>query len=141
MIVYAESSAILAWLFSEADEARVAALLDSATHIMTSDLTLLECVRNIQRALAMGRLTQTVADGLIARLHSASATWEVLRLLPIILERAKQRFPNEPIRSLDALHVASALHARTAYPSLAVLSLDHRIRKVAEDLGFDVQPN
>ena len=140
MLVYAESSAVLAWLFSEVDEARVAAVLNSATSVVASDLTLLECARNIQRARAMGRLTQTVADTLTVRLASASAGWEILRLLPTIIERAKQRFPNEPIRSLDALHVASALHARAAYPSLALLSLDHRVKKVAEDLGFDVQP-
>ena len=44
------------------------------------------------------------------------------------------------IRTLDALHVASALNARAAVPDLAILSLDHKIRAVSQELGFTVLP-
>jgi hypothetical protein len=44
------------------------------------------------------------------------------------------------LRTLDALHLASALAARAAVPGLAMLSLDGRVRRSATELGFDVVP-
>jgi predicted nucleic acid-binding protein len=64
----------------------------------------------------------------------------VHRIAPEILSRARQPFPEEPIRALDALHIASALHARTFAPNLAILSFDDRIRRVGTSLGFEMLP-
>lgn len=44
------------------------------------------------------------------------------------------------MRTLDAIHLASAVLARSAFAGIAVLSLDQRIRNVAAALGFDVLP-
>ena len=57
-----------------------------------------------------------------------------------IVERARRPFPGEPIRTLDALHLASALTARTAITDLALLSLDDRIRNAGARLGLPLQP-
>jgi len=46
----------------------------------------------------------------------------------------------EPLRTLDALHVASVLAARSAIPNIALLSLDGRVRENGVALGFDVLP-
>jgi hypothetical protein len=56
------------------------------------------------------------------------------------VERARQPFPGVPIRTLDAVHLAAALAARSAVTGLALLSLDDRIRGAATRLGFPVQP-
>ena len=64
----------------------------------------------------------------------------MLHVHPEVTEPASQPFPSEPIRTLDALHLASALSARTAIPGLAVLALDHTIRDNARQLGFSVLP-
>lgn len=53
---------------------------------------------------------------------------------------ADDRFPAEPVRTLDALHLASALFLNEFVPSLAVLSADDRIRNNAAQLGFAVLP-
>src|SRR5207249_11802593 len=63
-----------------------------------------------------------------------------LKLLEEILDRARRPFPGEPVRTLNALHLASALTARAAIPELAILSLDSSIRKSSLDLGFEVVP-
>lgn len=141
MIVYAESSAVLAWLFREAAGLRVESILANADYVFASDLTLVECDRAAQREAASGRITEATARQVAADLASYATAWETMRLLPAIIERARQRFPHEPIRSLDALHVASALHARTAHADLAFLSLDERVRRVSTALGFDVLPH
>ena len=64
----------------------------------------------------------------------------MLRLHSDVVERARQPFPVEPIRTLDALHLASALSARAAVPGLSVLTLDERIRQNARELGFPLLP-
>jgi predicted nucleic acid-binding protein len=65
----------------------------------------------------------------------------VLQIGPEIVERARQTFPGEPIRTLDAIHLASALVARATLPGLALLSLDDRIRRAAAQLGLRVRPD
>jgi predicted nucleic acid-binding protein len=57
-----------------------------------------------------------------------------------ILDRARRPFPAEPVRTLDALHLATALRARAIVPELALLSLDERIRRAAGQMGFLVVP-
>jgi predicted nucleic acid-binding protein len=57
------------------------------------------------------------------------------------VERARQPFPGEPIRTLDAIHLASALVARTAIAGLTLLSLDDRVRKAGKKLGLDIIPD
>jgi predicted nucleic acid-binding protein len=56
------------------------------------------------------------------------------------MERARLPFPHEPIRTSDALHIASALFGRGAIPDLALLTLDERIRTAARELGFKILP-
>jgi hypothetical protein len=41
---------------------------------------------------------------------------------------------------LDALHLASALAARSVISDIALLSLDRRVRDNGAALGFDVVP-
>lgn len=140
MNLYAESSAVLAWLLDEADGPRVRELLTNAHVIVASDLTLIECDRVLIRAAALGELTEAEAADRRAYLTTAAAHWNVLRLSGVIVDRARQPFPAEPIRTLDAIHLASALAARAAVASLDVLSLDDRVRKTAKRLGLRCQP-
>lgn len=45
------------------------------------------------------------------------------------------------MRTLTAIHLASALAARSAIPDLVLLSLDERVRGVATRLQFSVLPS
>lgn len=57
-----------------------------------------------------------------------------------VLSRARQTFPMEPVRTLDALHLASVLAWDQAIDRLTVASCDERVRGNALALGFDVVP-
>jgi len=138
--LYAESSAILAWLLGEAASRDVRASLAAADNIVASDLTLIECDRVLLRAAALGELTEVEAADRRANLTAAAAHWHTLRIAPEIVDRARQPFPGEPIRTLDAIHLASVLAARTAIAGLRLLSLDDRIRKAARKLGLELLP-
>ena len=141
MSLYAESSAVLAWLLHEEAGPHAVQLLTAADMVIASDLTLVECDRVLIRAVAVGDLTEAGAADRRAHLTTAAASWHVLRVSPEIIDRARQPFPGEPIRTLDALHLASALIARAAVAGLELLSLDARIREAAGRLGFRLQPH
>lgn len=140
MIVYAETSAVLAWLLGDEGGGAVAGALEAAEGVVASDLTRLESERVLIRAWSTGLLDEATAADLRAHLARAAVHWTRLRLGDDVLERALRPFPVEPVRALDALHLASALVARSAAPGLAVLTLDQRIRENGERLGFDVRP-
>jgi predicted nucleic acid-binding protein len=140
MTLYAESSAVLAWLMDGAEGSRVRELLSGAEAVVASDLTLIECDRVVIRAAVLGELTEADAADRRAYLTTAASHWHVLRIGPEVVDRARQPFPNEPIRTLDALHLASALFARSVLPGLAMLTLDDRIRKPAARLGMAIHP-
>jgi uncharacterized protein with PIN domain len=139
--LYAESSAVLGWLLDEKSAAEVRRSLAEAEIIVASDLTLIECDRVILRAAALGELTEAEAADRRAHLTSAASHWQILRVAPEIVERARQPFPGESIRTLEAIHLASALVARTAIAGLLLLSLDDRVRKAGKKLGLDVIPD
>ena len=80
MTLYAESSAVLAWLLGEPRAAEIRECLASAEIIIASDLTLIECDRVLIRAVALGELSEAEAARRRAELNTAVAYWTVLRV-------------------------------------------------------------
>ncbi|HUF75212.1 MAG TPA: type II toxin-antitoxin system VapC family toxin [Longimicrobiales bacterium] len=138
--VYAESSAVLAWLLGETAGEEVAGALREADGVVASDLTLVECERVLIRAWASGLMSEAQRADQSAALARAAAHWTVLRVDQEVVERARRPFPIEPLRTLDALHLSSALIARSAVPGLELLTLDQRVRENADRLGFTTVP-
>jgi predicted nucleic acid-binding protein len=141
MKLFAESSAPLAWLLEQEHAELVADTLARAELVIASDLTLIECDRVLIRAVVLDQLQESDAVHRQARLNAVSERWTLLALDQEIIERARRPFPPEPVRTLDAIHLASALTARKAVPDLSMLTLDGRIRKAADRLGFPLVPS
>jgi predicted nucleic acid-binding protein len=140
MTLYAESSAVLRWLFDGARGAEIEALLRSAEKVLCSRLTLVEVRRVVRRMVALRELDETAASDVFDAFAAAVARWAILDLERDVTDRAEERFPIEPVRTLDALHLASALSLRHAVSDLRLLSTDERIRANGVRLGFDVLP-
>jgi len=140
MILYAESSAVLAWLLGEKAGNSARQLLSQAELVLASDLTTIECDRVLIRGVTIGEIDEAIAADRRANLNTAMVRWHLWRISPDIVERARRPFPGEPLRTLDAIHLASALAARSAVPGVELLSLDDRIRRAGSQLGFRVQP-
>jgi hypothetical protein len=85
----------------------------------------------LHRAAAAGELTKAEAADRWAHLAAAAARWNVLPTAAEVVERSREPFRGGPIRTLDAVPLASALVARSAVAGLELLSLDERIRKAA----------
>ena len=115
-------------------------VLRQAKLVMASDLVLVECDRVLIRAVTFGEISETAAADRRAHLNAAVAHWHVWRVSSDIVERARHLFPAEPIRTVDAFHLATALVARSAIPGTELLSLDERIRRAGKQLGFRLQP-
>ncbi len=140
MLLYAESSAVLSWLLGEERGTEVAEVLAESSGVIASDLTLVECERVLIRAWSGGSITETELADQSSELARVSTHWTRLRVDETVVERARRPFPIEPIRTLDALHLASALAGRAAAPGLRLLTLDQRIRENAERLGLPTLP-
>ena len=140
MNIYAESSAVLAWLLGEEDGHRVREVLRRAGLVTTSDLALIECDRVLIRAVTLGEISEATAADRRAQLNEAAAHWHLWRLTLDIVDRARRPFPAEQVRSLDAIHLASALAVRATVPGVELLTLDDRIRRAGKELGFRLQP-
>lgn len=140
MIVYAESSAVLSWLLGEPTGARIKEILAAAEFVVTSDLTLVECDRTFHRGQSSGRLTDLSLTEHRDELARVAAGWVLLSLDDDVIARARETFPDEPIRSLDALHLATALGVCRLVPETVLLSLDGRVRGCAQKLGIEVLP-
>jgi predicted nucleic acid-binding protein len=138
--VYAESSAVLAWLLGEEAGRSVREVLQHTEVVMASDLTLVECDRVLIRAITTGEIDEAAAADCRAHLNAAASHWHLWRVSADIVERARRPFPAEPIRTLDAIHLATALAVRSAVPGVELLTLDDRIRRAAKQLGFQAQP-
>ena len=131
MTLYAETSAVVAWLLDEesAGRARLAwSQLVAADAVHTSDLTLVECDRTLRRAVATGLISASESLRLHGIVERASAFWTLHGMDAEVVERSRRSFPCEPIRSLDALHLATALVVRNLSPEVQVFSFDDRIR-------------
>ena len=140
MNVYAESSAVLRWLLGQARAEEVRQILNDADVVVTSTLTLVESDRALIRGAALNEMSRKESDASRFQLNTSALGWAIIPLDDETLKGARQAFPSEPVRTLDALHLASAVTARDAMGELVVLSLDAVIRKNASALGFEVLP-
>lgn len=138
--LYVESTGVLAWLLGEPRGEDARSLLATARQVLTSELTLIECDRVLIRAESLGEVTAVTKADLTATLRRAAVRWSILKMDGDVVARARRPFPLEPVRTLDAIHLASALVARSAVKDLAVLSLDDRIRAVGRPLGLEILP-
>ena len=141
MTLYAETSAVLRWLFGEDGSDAIRAALAAARKVTSSRLTLIETRRVVRRAEREGRLTAAQSVDVLAVFAQAASTWAILEIPEEVARRAEDGFPDEPVRTLEAIHLASALFLRQAFPDLLIVSADERLCANASLLGFQSAPS
>lgn len=138
--MYVESSAVVAWLLDQPGGWPAYDVLRTAKVVITSDLTMIESDRALFRYLALGHLDADRVETLRDEFATLASAWHVQPIAPEIVDRARQRFPDDHIRTLDAIHLASALSTRARLGDIDLLTLDDRVRANASALGFRVLP-
>ena len=138
--LYAESSAVLRWLAGASDADRVERALTSASAVVTSELTSTEVGRSLQRLVVTDHLAAEAGERVWASYSVASQHWHMYRIDDDVLLRARQAFPREPLRTLDAIHLATAMRHALEVGAPSMLSLDHQVRANAQALGLAIIP-
>lgn len=134
--LYFETSAVLTWLLGQARAADVSAAVDAADAVLTSSLTFAEIERALVRAEHEQLMRAADAQRLRGLVTRAGSSWIRMAVGDEVLARASRPFPVEPVRTLDAIHLATALELAQAFPDIAMLSLDRRILDNARALGL-----
>jgi predicted nucleic acid-binding protein len=134
---YVESSALVAALL-ERDTADLRKAPRDAQPV-TSALTLAEAGRAIIRARASGRLTADQERAAVRALRTFERRCFILDVDRAVLDRVRRPFPVEPVRTLDAIHLATAELLGEPPQLITVATRDARVEKNARALGFTVK--
>jgi predicted nucleic acid-binding protein len=138
MMLYAETSAVLRWLLRQEHGELVRLELERAERVAASQLTPLECRRVLARLTP--ELDANSNATLRQMLFDAVRRWLLVEIDQPVRDRAGEPFPIEPVRALDAIHLATCMEIERALGPVTVLSVDHRVRDNALRLGLRVVP-
>ena len=134
MKIYVDSSVVLRIVLGEPKPLREWSRITDA---LSSELVRVECLRVLDRI----RMTGLVDDDELARRRSTAleiiSAIELVRVNRAVLERAAEPFPTL-IRTLDAIHLASALLVRTRDPAVRFATHDRDQATAARALGLRV---
>jgi predicted nucleic acid-binding protein len=133
---YIESSALVAALLEGNTEARSA--VRTKGRRVTSALTLAETARAILRARIAGRLTAEQERASVQALRRFERRCYMVAVTDVVLARVRRPFPVEPIRTLDAVHLATAELLGEPPPLMTIVTRNDRVRENAEALGYAV---
>lgn len=134
---YIESSALVAALLENDVVAR--ASLRAPGLRITSAITLAEADRAILRARTTGRVSDAQARAAARSVRAFERRVDVITVTDAILTRARRPFPVEPIRTLDAIHLASIEILGSPPDVTTVVTRDERVRANARALGYAVE--
>lgn len=136
--LYVETSALLQVVLE--GDAALRRHFVAAERLVTSGLTWVEADRALRRGVAEQRFRAAAHVRARRWIDDFLASCDEIVLDASVLSRARQAFPVEPVRTLDALHLASLLAWDQAVDRLTVASCDERVRANVRALGFDVVP-
>ena len=135
-LIYVESSALVAALLEH--DASVIKRLPAGTRRVTSPLTLSEAGRAIIRGRTTGRLTAESEKAAVRALRTFERRCFVLEVNQA-LDRVRRSFPAEPIRTLDAIHLATAELLGEPPQLVTIVTRDERVRANALALGYAIE--
>ena len=135
MIAYIDSSVLLRFVLDQPQPLADILRFDGR---VTSLVAEVECLRAVESARSRGQLDgEEAAD----RRRIVHAQLRRMRRLPVslpVIRRAGEAYPL-PVRSLDAIHLASALMVRDREaPDLVFATHDRQLGRVAAVMGLPV---
>jgi predicted nucleic acid-binding protein len=131
---YIDTSVLLRIVLGEPKPLREWKSIDSA---LSSELIRVEALRSIDRARVLLRLEDTEVAERRAAVLQLLTGFRLARIDSRLLARAADPFPTL-IRTLDAIHLATADLARRATKDLVFATHDRELGTAANALGFHV---
>jgi len=126
-MIYFDTSALVKLVFDEVESAALTHWLTQRADVpkVSSDLSTIELLRTCRR----------IDEGAIEGANLLLGGIDLLPMDRAIVERAASLVPTE-LRSLDAIHLASALSVKTSLTAL--VAYDVRLCSAAADAGIEV---
>lgn len=128
---YFDTSAIVKRYVAEAGSSRTRALI-RRHRVVASVLTPIEALSALARRHAAGDLSDRDFAAIVSRLGGDRHTWELVEVSGPVLARAEDLVRTGTLRTLDAIHISSALVFESAAGTrLPFITGDHRQRGAA----------
>ena len=134
---YIESSALVAALLER--DADALKSIRSKIKPITSALTFAEAARAIVRARVAERLTPDAERAAVRAMRRFERRCYVVSITDDVLARVRRPFPVEPVRTLDAVHLATAESLGELPQLITIVTRDDRVRDNAKALGYSVE--
>ncbi len=81
---------------------------------LSSSIAPLEVVSALCRRRTIGDIAEKDFRAILSRIQEDRAYWDLIEVSPRVLERAEELIQQTALRTLDALHIASALVVQSA---------------------------
>ena len=106
---------------------------------LSSALAPVEALSAFSRRRTTGQITHRDFLAIRSRLYKDRDYWELVELGPIVLSQAEELVQKTGLRTLDAMHVASALMFQAASGlTIPFVTADVRQRDAAESLALNL---
>lgn len=129
--LYLDTSAVLRAVLEGGTTPDIEKKIGAAGTLITSRLALVEAGRVFLRIRAGGEASEEQLADAGRELDALWARCDIWELTPLVCEMACQVAPTRPLRTLDALHLATYLLARRRIAGLELLSADQRLLDAA----------
>lgn len=107
--------------------------------ILSSSVMPIELLSALTRRHGQKELSGPDYTAILSRMKQDRAFWELIELTPAVLARAEETVLRLKVRTLDAIHVASAAMFRDSTGrSLPFITSDERQVAAAEECGLEV---
>ena len=133
MVAYLDASVLLRHILLGEEPIRHAL---EFPRVVSSELIEIECRRVLHRCRLAGELTDEALTVARERLDEVLAGIDLLEMSRQIKQRAMGPFPVN-VRTLDALHVATALMVGEDAGGVALVSHDEGMNRCARSLGIN----
>lgn len=106
--------------------------ISNATVLLTSRLSKVEAARALLRLRLLARASEEALADAARELDALWSRCEVWELTAAVCELAGSVAPTKPLRTLDALHLATYVLARRRIPGLELRTADTRLADAAQ---------
>lgn len=137
---YFDTSALIKRYVDEAGRREVLQLLRRHACV-TSAVLAVELRSALRRRVSEGTLDDERVPDILKRFETDRAFWTLVEVTRDVLTAAETLVATHPLRTLDAIHVASAqlFSARIAAPALVFVSADARQTTAAAAVGMTIK--
>lgn len=137
-LAYFDTSALVKNYVREAGSPRVRALL-TRYEFLSSAITPIELQSAVQRRHRQGEIAQSNYKSIVSRVASDRSYWQLVEVVPQVLSKAEELVMTENVRTLDAIHIASAMIIQHSFSTLLpFISADARQLAAAQNCKLHV---